>query len=92
MKFINDKCQNMGTKLIHFKVKAGGSATFDYQAFNSRAAVAVTVGDGRGDGLQSNPHEFALFERSEFANECAEQLIEYHNLCTAARRSRGLGA
>ena len=74
------------------KNKASDSAIFDYQAFNRRAAVVVTVGDGRGDGLQSNPHEFALFERSEFASECAEQLIENCKLCTAARCSRGLGA
>ena len=43
----------------------------------------------RGDGLRSKTHESVLFERSEFTGECAEQLIESRELCTAARRSRG---
>ena len=32
-----------------------------------------------------------LFERSEFTGECAELPTESHELCTAARRCRGLG-
>ena len=38
------------------------------------------------NGLQSKTHESVLFERSEFTGECAEQLIESRELCTAARR------
>ena len=44
------------------------------------------------DGLRSKMHEPVLFERSAFACECAEQLIEIRRLSTAAWRSRGLGA
>ena len=44
------------------------------------------------NGLRSKPHEPVLFERSEFTGECAELLTEKSKLCTAARRSRGLGA
>ena len=32
-----------------------------------------------------------LFERSEFTGECAELPTESRELCTAARRCRGLG-
>ncbi len=42
--------------------------------------------------MQSKPHEPVLFEQSEFTGECAELLTEKSKLCTAARRSRGLGA
>ena len=41
------------------------------------------------DGLRSKMHEPVLFERSEFACECAEQLTESRKLCTAAWRCRG---
>ena len=44
------------------------------------------------NGLHSKPHEPVLFERSEFTGECAELPTEQYKLCTAARRSRGLGA
>ena len=44
------------------------------------------------NGLLRKPHEPVLFERSEFTGECAELLTEKSKLCTAARRSRGLGA
>ena len=36
--------------------------------------------------MRSKTHEPVLFERSEFTGECAEQLIESRELCTAARR------
>ena len=39
--------------------------------------------------MRSKTHEPVLFERSEFTGECAEQLIESRELCTAAKRSRG---
>ena len=39
--------------------------------------------------MRSKTNEPVLFERSEFTGECAEQLIESRELCTAARRSRG---
>ena len=42
--------------------------------------------------MHSKTHEPVLFERSEFACECAERLIESRELSTAVRRSRGLGA
>ena len=48
-----------------------------------------TIGDYvlRGlNGLRNKTHEPVLFERSEFTGECAEQLIESRELCTAARR------
>ena len=35
------------------------------------------------DGLRSKMHEPVLFERSEFACECAEQLTESRKLCIA---------
>ena len=41
------------------------------------------------DGLRSKMHEPVLFERSEFACECAEQLTESRKLCTAAWRCQG---
>ena len=41
------------------------------------------------DVLRSKMHEPVLFERSEFACECAEQLTESRKLCTAAWRCRG---
>ena len=44
------------------------------------------------NGLLCKPHEPVLFERSEFTGECAELPTEKSKLCTAARRSRGLGA
>ena len=43
------------------------------------------------NGLQSKTHESVLFERSEFTGECAELPTESRELCTAARRCRGLG-
>ena len=39
--------------------------------------------------MQSAPHETALFERSEFAGECAELSTEKRKLCAAVRRSWG---
>ncbi len=42
--------------------------------------------------MRSKTHEPVLFERSEFTGECAEQLTESRELCTAERRCRGLGA
>ena len=43
------------------------------------------------NGLRSKTHEPVLFERSKFTGECAELPTESHELCTAARRCRGLG-
>ena len=39
--------------------------------------------------MRSKTHEPVLFERSEFTGECAEQLIESRERCTAVWRCRG---
>ena|GEM_PF-2757995 len=60
----------------------------------SIAPAPRTIGDYvlRGlDGLRSKTHEYALFERSAFACECAEQLTESRKLCTAGGVVGGTG-
>ena len=63
-----------------------------WRKIRSIAPAPRAIGDYvlRGlDVLRSKMHEPVLFERSEFACECAEQLTESRKLCTAARRCRG---
>ena len=72
-------------------LKASGSAILIIGISIAAPQRQLLIDIGDGTDCKSNPHELALFERSEFASECAELLIEYHNLCTAARRSRGTG-
>ena len=78
---------------IHSKVKARDSTNFYNQAFNSRAAVfEVCLGKARERLAKQDARARTRSSSGAFARECAEQLIENRELCTAVRRCRGLGA
>ena len=88
-RFVRESKAGERSSPINCKVKASDSISLDNQVSNSRAAEVETNWVRRGNGLRSKTHEPVLFERSEFTGECAEQLIEIRELCTAARRCRG---
>ena len=75
--------------MSHSKIKASDQLISIIRPQIAAPQCLIANGDKRGNGLRSKTHEHALFERSEFACECAELPIESGELCTAARRSWG---
>ena len=79
--------------LNHSKVKACDSANFYNQTFNSHAAVFESfLREARERLAKQDARARTRSSSGAFACECAELPTEIRELCTAARRSRGLGA
>ena len=76
--------------LNHSKVKACDSANFYNQTFNSHAAVVEnSFREARKRLAEQDARARIRSSSGAFACECAEQLIESRELCTAVRRCRG---